>query len=222
MAQIFISHSQADTNIKALFERSFAVTKVRATFVEYESYQPPPGPYIQAEINNSVALFVLQGPHVEQRAHTKVWIASEVGIAQQAQREIWVFEPINQPCNVPVPFVTHYVPYLESEQAFQYIRSIVNSYDDSAQLEALVRGGVVGATGGAAIGEKGKKGGAAAIGAILGGLFETWRTDPSRNRPMGTLITCGNQICQASYRVHGEPSSFQCPVCRQDLVIDWS
>jgi hypothetical protein len=88
-------------------------------------------------------MFLLLGPNVENLAHTKVWIGSETGVAQQAQKEIWVFEPLQQPCDVPVPFITNYVPYAQTDQAFQYIRAIVNSYDDSAALEALVRGGAL-------------------------------------------------------------------------------
>ena len=72
MAQIFVSHSQADRDIKAFFERAFAITKVRAVFVEYESYEPPAGPYIQGQINGSSAMFLLLGPNVERLAHTKI------------------------------------------------------------------------------------------------------------------------------------------------------
>ncbi len=221
MAQIFISHSQADTSIRALFERAFATSNVRAVFVEYEGYSPPPGPYIQAEINSSVALFLLQGPNVERLSHTKVWIASEVGIAQQASKDIWVFEPIDQPCNVPVPFVTHYVPYAGSEQAFQYLRSVIKSYDDSAALGAVVRGGAFGVAGGALLGDEGKKGEAAAIGALAGAVFEAWRTNPSRSRPMGTPVECAYPMCRVTYRIHGIPPSFLCPVCRRPLAVNW-
>jgi len=222
MAQIFISHSQADRDIKAFFERVFAITKVRAVFVEYESYEPPAGPYIQRQITDSTAMFLLLGPNVEKLAHTKVWIGSETGVAQQAQKAIWVFEPFQQPCNVPVPFVTHYVPYVQTDQAFQYIRAIVNSYDDSAAIEALVRGGVLGAAGGAALAEDAKKKDAAVLGAIVGALFESWRTDSSRSRPMGIPITCGYLNCRTTYRLHGTPTSFHCPVCRRPLTADWA
>ncbi|NWF77299.1 MAG: hypothetical protein HXY36_01685 [Chloroflexi bacterium] len=222
MAQIFISHSQADRDIKTFFEGVFAITKVRAVFVEYESYEPPAGRYIQKQITDSTAMFLLLGPNVEKLAHTKVWIGSETGVAQQAQKAIWVFESFQQPCNVPVPFVTHYVPYVQTGQAFQYIRSIVNSYDDSAALEALIRGGALGAAGGASSAEDAKKKDAAVLGAIVGALFESWRTDPARSRPMGIPITCGYLNCRTTYRLHGMPTSFHCPVCRQPLTADWA
>lgn len=221
MAQIFISHSQADRDIKAFFEKVFATTKVRAVFLEYESYEPPAGPYIQRQITDSTAMFLLLGLNVEKLAHTKVWIGSETGVAQQAQKAIWVFEPFQQPCNVPVPFVTHYVPYVQTDQAFQYIRAIVSSYDDSAALEALVRGGALGAVGAVALAEDAKKKDAAVLGAIVGALFEGWRTDSSRSRPMGIPITCGYPNCKTTYRLHGTPTSFHCPVCRQPLTAEW-
>lgn len=221
MAQVFISHSKADSGIKAFFEKAFAISKVRAVFVEYESYEPPAGPYIQKQINESSAMFLLLGPNVERLAHTKVWIGTETGLAQQAQRAIWVFEPVQQPTNVPVPFVTHYVPYVDTDQAFQYIKTIINSYDDSAALEALIRGGTLGAAGGATVADDAKKKDGALLGAIVGALFESWRTDPSHSRPMGVPITCGYQNCRTTFRVHGMPISFYCPVCRRELTANW-
>ena len=221
MAQIFISHSQADRDIKAFFERAFATTKVKAVFVEYESYEPPAGPYIQRQIIDSSAMFLLLGPNVEGLAHTKIWIGTETGLAQQAQKEIWVFELFQQPCNVPVPFVTHYLPYLQTDQAFQYVKAIINSYDDSSSLEALVRGGALGALGGAALAEDAKKKEGTVLGAIVGAVFESWRSDPSHSRPMGTSITCGHSNCRTTYRLHGMPTSFHCPVCSQSLTANW-
>jgi hypothetical protein len=221
VAQIFISHSQADKDIKAFFERAFAITKVRGVFVEYESYEPPAGPYIQGQINDSRAMFLLLGPNVERLAHTKIWIGTETGLAQQAQKEIWVFEPFQQQCDVPVAFVTHYLPYLQTDQAFQYIVAIIKSYDDSSSLEALVRGGALGAFGGAALAEDTKKTEGTVLGAIAGAVFESWRSDPSRSRPMGTPITCGHLNCRNTYRLHGMPISFRCPVCSQQLTANW-
>lgn len=221
MAQIFISHSKEDKSIKSFFEKIFVGTKVKAVFVEYESYEPPPGPYIQKQINESRAMFVLLGQNVERLSHTKVWIGSETGIAQQANRAIWVFEPYQQWCRVPVPYVSHYVPYIESDQAFQYVKGIVNSYDDSAALEALIRGAGIGAGAGAVLAEDKKRKEAAIIGAFVGAAFEGWRTDPSRTRPVGTPITCANRTCRSTYRVHGGPEIFPCPVCREWLKVDW-
>jgi hypothetical protein len=222
MAQIFISHSKEDRNIKSFFEGIFAVTKVRAVFVEYESYQPPPGPYIQRQINESKAMFLLLGQNVERLSHTKVWIGSETGIAQQANKAIWVFEPFGEWRNVPIPYVLHYVPYIESDQAFQYIKDIVNSYDDSAAIEAVIRGAGLGAGAGATLVEEAKRSRAAIIGAVMGAVFESWRTDPSRTRPVGIPVTCANPSCRSTYRVHGSPEVFPCPVCRERLQVDWA
>ncbi len=221
MSQIFISHSRADADIKSFFERIFAVTKVRAVFVEYEDYTPPPGPFIQAQINQSAATFILLGPHVEQLQHTKVWVASETGISQQAQKHIWVFDPANRPCNIPVPFVTHYIPYVQSDDSFQYIKAIVNSYDDSAALEAIVRGTAIGAAGGAMLADESERKNGAVVGAIFGAAIESIRSNPARFRPMGTQLSCGYPDCRALYGVHGTPPSYLCPVCRRPLDMDW-
>ena len=220
MSQIFISHSKEDSNIKSFFDKIFAGTNVRRVFVEYEEYAPPPGAYIQRQINESKAMFLLLSENVERLSHTKVWIGSETGVAQQCAKDIWVFEPFQRWCNVPVPYVSHYVPYEESEQSSQYIKAIVNSYDDSGSLSALVRGGGIGAGVGAGIVEK-KKTEAAIIVGVIGALYESWRTDPSRNRPMGTPIICANHKCNSTYRIHGRPEMFPCPICRNWLKMDW-
>ena len=120
-----------------------------------------------------------------------------------------------------MPFVTHYLPYLQTDQAFQYIISIINSYDDSSSLEALVRGGALGALGGTALADDPNKKDGAVLGAIVGALFESWRSDPSHSRPLGTPITCGHPNCGTTYRLHGMPQSFHCPVCRQLLTVNW-
>ncbi len=221
MAQIFISHSKEDNRLKSFFERAFAGTKVRAVFVEYERYEPPAAAFIQRQINESKAMFLLLGKNVEKLSHTKIWVGSEAGVAQQANRDIWVFEPNQDGGDVPVPFVSHYVPFVESDQALQYLKEIINSYDDSAALEAFVRGGGLGAAAGAVLSQEKDKGGAALIGALVGGVFETVRTDPARARPVGLPVTCGSLTCRSTFRVHGVPDVFRCPVCRGWLRVNW-
>ncbi len=208
MAQIFISHSKHDADIKRFFGDLFGRSNVKALSVEYEKYHPPAWRYIQPQIAKSAAVFVLLGPNVQQLAHTQVWIGSETGGVPQG-KEVWVFEHTQYPCDIPIPNVHHYMIYDYGEECQNYIRAIIESYDDSATLPSLVAGGA----GGAAIGGP--------LGAIVGALLVTSATSPARNRPLGVIVTCPNQQCLYSFHLHTRVNRFPCPVCRNQMQVRW-
>jgi hypothetical protein len=207
MSQIFVSHSKEDKEIRLFFGDIFGKTRVEAQFVEYEKYQPPAWNYIQQEINKSVALFVLLGPNVEQLAHTQVWIGSETG-AVPSGKEVWVFEHLEQICNVPIPNMHHYMLYNYDTPFHDYIRSIIESYDDSPTIPSMLVGGA----GGAALG--------GTPGAIAGALLLAGLTSPARNRPVGVAIEC--QACKHVFRLHTKTDALPCPVCRRWMNANWS
>lgn len=206
MAQIFISHSKLDTKINEFFAGIFGRTNVRGKWVEYDKFQVPPWQYIEQEITKSTTLFVLLGPNVELLAHTKVWIGSETG-AVPPGKAVWVFENHQHTCNIPIPNVHHYMLYDFSEAYENYIRAVVESYDDSATLPSLVAGGL----GGAAV--------AGPLGAVVGGLLLTVATSPAKNRPMGVVIKCHS--CNTSFNLHTKKEVIPCPVCRKPIQIQW-
>ena len=209
MAQIFVSHSKEDKDIRLFFGDIFGKTRVEDRFIEYEKYQPPAWNYIQQEIAKSVALFVLLGQNVQRLAHTQVWIGSETG-AVPSGKEVWVFEHLQQICDVPIPNVHHYMLYNYDMAFHDYIRAIVQSYDDSPTLPSALGGGAIGA----AIGGP--------PGAIIGALVLASITSPSRNRPGGEIIRCPNLNCQHVFRLHTKVSVLPCPVCRQRMSVNWS
>jgi len=131
MAEIFVSHSQRDEDVRRFFANVFAGEYVAGTFVEFEKYQAPPWQYIEKTVNAARVVFVLLGPHVQELSYTRDWITWETGVASQAARDIWVFEPFNQWCNIAISHVSHYVVYQQIPDATTYIKLIVKSYDDT-------------------------------------------------------------------------------------------
>ena len=207
MSQIFISHSKEDKDIRVFFGDIFGKTKVEARFVEYEKYQPPAWNYIQQEINKSATLFVLLGRNVQQLAHTQVWIGSETG-AVPPGKEVWVFEHLEQICDVPIPNVHHYMLYNYDVAFHDYIRAVVASYDDSPTLPSMLLGGA----GGAAV--------AGGPGAVIGALVLASLTSSARNRPGGVVIQC--PACHHVFHFHTRANTLPCPVCRQWMNVNWS
>jgi len=208
MAQIFISHSGKDKEIIDFFLRSFAGTKVKPHFEEFEKPVPTgvTADKIARDIQASNAVFVLLSENVEKLAHTRDWISWECGVA--VQKEIWVFEPSGTlgKVSVVVPRFNHYGVFERDEEWRTYLLSIIDSYDDSHVLPTLT------ATtgGGALIGE----GVGAGIGFGVGLVALILR---NMNKPsFGLSITCCK--CQANYRVH-RYGNFRCPVCNASLLL---
>jgi hypothetical protein len=223
MAEIFVSHSKRDEDIRTFFANIFAGENVAGKFVEFEEYQAPPWQYIQERVNAAKAVFVLLGPHVQELSYTRDWLTWETGVASQVGRDIWVFEPFNQWCNIAIPHVSHYVVYEQIPDAITYVKLIIKSYDDTGQLASLLRGATIGGGIGGVLGSiSGKKedaGASAVLWALFGALIEGARTDPSRVRPMGMPIKC---VCNSAYRVHVLLDNFPCPICRQWIQINWA
>ena len=178
MSSIFISHSQRDSQMRDFFAGIFGRTNVKANLVEYEQFQPPAWPHIQQQISTSAAMVVLLGPNMALLSHTQMWVGSESG-AVPPPKEVWVFEHFQHLSDVPIPNTHHYMQYAFDAPYEQYIKAVIESYDDSPILPGAVGGGLIGAlTGPPGI----------VVGAMLGALA----TNPSRNRPIGITVQCPN------------------------------
>ena len=57
---------------------------------------------------------------------------------------------------------------------------------------------------------------------LLPAGLATLITNPSRNRPVGTSVTCPNPDCRASFQVHTTLDVFPCPICRQWMEVQWA
>jgi len=207
MAQIFVSHSQRDTSIKKFFVEIFSVSTIKGVFKEIEGFSTIPSFEIQRDIENSQTVFLLLGPHLNELKHTRDWVVWEMGVASEAKKEIWVFEPLNfyGKIDIIVPQLSHYVPYRETNEFKRYIKSIIESYDDVPLLKSVLRGGTIGGL------LKGLEG------AVIGSLADAILTDPSRKRPIGFPVRCNK--CKSLYRLHFKIRLLRCPVCNAILEL---
>lgn len=212
MAQIFISHSQKDKDLRDFFSNAFAGTKVKAIFEEFEKILrgQVTSEHIKKDIENSKAVFVILSQNVQDIPHTRDWVIWETGVAKN--RDIWVFEPYSQFGRISVitPYLKHYVIFDTSDDWLGYIRRIIESYDDSNVLQTLLLTGGVGAL----LAEKDK-----ISGAVLGTLLGLAISDKSKGRPTGIGVICSE--CSSSYNIHIPQgiNVFRCPVCNVHLKI---
>lgn len=212
MAQIFVSHSQRDEDMRHFFLDAFAGTSVKPHFAELEK-TPPAGitaEVITRDIQSSNAVFVLLSDNVESLPHTRDWMTWECGTA--SNKDIWIFEPVecSRAIKVVVPRVNHYCLFEKTPEWREYLRSIIESYDDSHVLPTLS----ITTGGGALLNEK-DRGGGATIGLLAGlvGLALHGAAKPS----FGVPVRCWQ--CSANYRVH-RYGRFRCPVCNADSILN--
>lgn len=223
MSQIFLSHSQQDEEIKNLFSNVFRSSPVRGVYMEYENIgngQSITSEHIKSEIEKSSAVFVVLSKNVTNISHTRDWITWETGYAAGREKDIWIFEPaLDIPdIKVVIPHFKHYVPFAISKNAYYYIKTIVDSYDDSQVLSSAVTMGAVGAGVGASLSSREEQAGGAIFGGVLGAFFGAALADKSNMRPIGSSIKCIE--CEKMYNVHISPGvPFRCPSCNTVLIL---
>lgn len=210
MAQIFISHSQRDEDIKNLFLRAFRGSGVTDLYREYED-APPTGVKaedITRDIEFSSAVFVLLSETVESLPHTRDWILFECGVAAAKQKPVWVFEPYSSfgRITIAIPRFDQYVRFNDNDIWRQYIHQIAASHNDNPMLAriglAMLGGWLFGW--------------AAAIGVFL----VSQAVFKSAERPVGYSTSC--PTCGRMFVAHlpYESDAFRCPNCRfQSLYL---
>jgi hypothetical protein len=214
MAQIFVSHSGKDEALKNFFMTAFATSNVKAIYEEIERLitgQNINSSKIDNDIRASNAVFVVLGENVEKLAHTRGWVNWESGVACGAakNKDIWVFENIHyiNSRTVITPALTHYVVFDTTDPYLVYLKTIIESYDDSNVPKALMAGGGVGAllT-------------STPHGAFWGAVASLFLSDSSRNRPKGIETSCDN--CSENYTIHipSFMTLFKCPCCNAILI----
>jgi len=218
MAQIFVSHSAKDTELRSFLANAFAATPVKAVFEEFEAIQKGQADArrIMQDIRESNAVFVLLGEHVEKLAHTRDWVAWESGItaatALETNKDLWVLESVLEvdKMSVVIPHLQHYVCFDPRQDSWQgYLTQIIGSYDDSHFLQAASAGAVTGA----AVGQgQGALWGAGA-GLIMAAMA-------SQATPTGLPTRCPQ--CWSCYAVHLAEPRMRCPVCNTHLVFPGS
>lgn len=120
--QLFISHTKRDEEFCDRFESMTArVGGFRVFRSEFERVEPPAWKTIKKAISESTVIFLLVGKELvkaqelaesdptsrEVWKYTHNWIAYEVGLACQQEKDVWVVcDNVN--INFPVPYLTHY------------------------------------------------------------------------------------------------------------------
>jgi len=227
IGQIFISHSRKDKEIVNFFGTLFGSTRVKGVFKEIEGFKSDEEyQEIQNDIQKSSAIFILLGENVQNLKHTRDWVVWESAIASTIGKEIWIFEPMALLGKIDVifPHLDHYLIYKFNQDYQNYIREIIESYDDADVLPAVVAGGSLGGFGGTiaeALLSKGEK--LSGLGTLIGigivGTLAGFLADPSRKRPSGILIRCSE--CKNKYRIHIKIPKIRCPICNALLVLNW-
>lgn len=207
MTNIFLSHSRSDNNIINVFRNAFNETEVFPVLMEYEKFSNPPWASIKNSIESSSALFVLLSTNLKISDYTQNWVSYEVGVADEANREIWVFEDINNQVIFPLPRVHHYVLYNQNQQdSLEYLRTIIRSY-------ALNSKGAVG------LGLVALLAFSNPIAAIIGAAVGSKINIP--NKPIGVGITCPHHNCGIQFQYHNLLTTIRCPSCRQYIQINF-
>lgn len=211
MAKVFLSHSQRDKDLIHFFLEAFAGTKVKPELEEFEKPLPSgvTAEKIAADIKSSNALFVLLSENVENLPYTRDWVTWECGNA--INKDIWVFEPVVSlgKIRIVVPRFTHYALFDQTPDWRNYLRSLIDSYDDSHVLPTLSA-----TTGTGALINEDDPGAGAAGGFVVGlaGLIIHSLSKPS----FGISVKCLK--CASNYRIH-RYGQFRCAVCNADLIL---
>ena len=136
--QIFVSHSQYDTDIRKSFSEIFAISGVIPKHMEFETIKPPAWKEIKEQIKKSLAVFILLGPNIRRTCFTENWVAFEVGVSCAFGKDVWVFEPNDLYNDFPIPYLTDYVLYdLQVKESFEYIRAIIEGYRNPSYVFPL-------------------------------------------------------------------------------------
>ena len=133
-AQIFISHSQSDENLKNFINRSFASSSVKAIYEEYEELINGKISIkkIRQDISESNAIFVVLSENVNKLTYTRDWVAFESGFGAASKKDVWVVEPIEDRDNFSfiTPGLTDYLPFnTGSDNFLKYFKLVIDSYD---------------------------------------------------------------------------------------------
>lgn len=117
----------------------FSGLHTKAVWMEFENIQPPAYQSIKNLVNGSNALFVLLSPQLLEldRRYTANWVAFEIGLAAnwrshflipritQDRIDVYVFEPLDEPIDFPIPYCTYYMPYDGSSEELTFLKELI-------------------------------------------------------------------------------------------------
>lgn len=217
MAEIFVSHSRRDAELRDFLIRAFALATVKAVLVEFE--EDVTLEWIEERIRACNAVFVAVGHHANALRHTQCWMVWESGFARALNKDIWVFEPLSLSANragalrefIIIPSVRHYVILDYTDGWLRYLRWVIQGYDDAHVMRAASVGGCAGAM----LDTKDRlRGGVAGV--LTGLALGLYRL--RTHAPRGMPIRC--RECCSVYELHTPRTVevFRCPVCNTVMV----
>ncbi len=218
MAHIFVSHSKKDTDLINFFSKAFASSNVKAIYEENERGGIVTQQQISSDIDNSRAVFMILSQNVQNIEHTRDWILWETGAGKN--KDVWVFEQLSQLGSISVvtPKINHYVVFEITDPWLNYIRNIIDSYDDSNVLSTSLIGAGFGALVGSALLENKDDG--AILGGLGGFLLGASAANKSKFCPTGNKIECAKCLSVYSIHVPFGLNKIRCPVCNSVLQMD--
>lgn len=198
--QIFISHSKANKDLLDELAIPFANAGVKRFIAGFEDIEEPANETIQEKIQRSCAIFVVIGPNAKEREHTKLWIAWEVGIATQSNKDVWVLEDINSPVHMPIPSLSNYLLWDSKDgQQKRELRDLIETEFDYGPQDR-VRSAVLRPT------KDGKRD------------VPVEGENTLSETPRGT--ECPHGGCGATFNLRFQGvSQFNCPVCRRAVTV---
>ena len=222
MANVFISHSRRDPDIRDPFLKLFGLSPVNAICKEYDIYSTPPWIEIRTDIQKSKALFLLLGPNLlpKEPPYTANWVTYELSVARELHKDIWVFEELSGLVDFPIPSLDarqcHYMLYEQNNPEHEnYVRQIIGGYADPDWASAAGWAGL-GAVGGKALAQKDE---GALWGALITGGLKLITAAPKP--PGGLPVQCPHDSCHVEFQLHTRVSILPCPSCRQRMTVSW-
>ncbi len=208
MAKIFISHSSKDKESINFFNTMFSTTKVTAIYEEYDQAEGKHvnNQKITDDISNSSAVFVLLDKEIEDLKHTRDWITWEIGVAKGLNKKVFVFEKAKDygKIGIVIPHLDHLISYDPNSMEWRnYLKPIIESFDDSNKLSTITLSSVAGA----ALAEDKWTGGLIGLG--IGLILSNQGA-----KTYGQSAQCFK--CRSTYFIHvGQGQYFRCPTCNQ-------
>ncbi len=114
LQQVFISHSQQDTESLKIIRSICAQNRIKAVQMEYEAHTRAGRPnweWVRAEIERSRAFILILTKNAIVADYTRNWISWEIGVAANCKPPKQVCIIKEEEVYFPVPYVTLYIPY---------------------------------------------------------------------------------------------------------------
>lgn len=139
--QIFVSHSKDDPNLQ-FFKDIISAVSLKGFWMEYEDFNVTPWAVIRKEmIESSCVIVALSRLLLDYGyGHTRNWISFEVGLACAMGKDLWVFEPWDEPIDFPVPYCSRYALYTPGN--IDHIKHFIGVFEEYIEHEQIPHMGV--------------------------------------------------------------------------------